>query len=140
VCSSEQTEFDVAACRAHLRTRQARRLQIGEQQRQDVLRALRAAARSILPGFPCVRRAYLFGSALRPGPLRSTSYLDVAIEGTLNAEEYFALWRALERAVTDRPIDLVELDRDLRLAARVREEGELIYEPPVSDAEGRYNG
>jgi len=72
---------------------------------------------------------------LRPGALRSTSDIDLAVEGRLSAGEYFALWRELERAAVGWPIDLVELDRDLRFAARVREQGELIYGHPDSDAE-----
>lgn len=128
--SNGEMAFDVTACRAHLRARQERQLRAREQRRQAALRALRIAACSILPRFPIVRRAYLFGSVLRPGALRSTSDIDVAIEGRLDAQEYFALWRELERAAPDWLIDLVELDRDLRFAALVRERGELIYGRP----------
>ena len=119
--SNSERTFDVAACRAHLQARQERQYQAREQRRQAALKALREAARSVLPRFTGVRRAYLFGSVLRPGALRSTSDIDVAIEGRLDAQEYFALWRELERAAPDWLIDLVELDRDLRFAALVRE-------------------
>lgn len=83
--------FDVAACRAHLRARQEQEYQVREARRQAALQAVRAAACAVLPRFPHVRRAYLFGSVLRPGGMRSTSDVDVAVEGELGAEEYFAL-------------------------------------------------
>lgn len=127
------TAFDVAACRVYLRARQKQEYRMREQRRQAVLQAIRTAAHSILPRFLHIRRAYLFGSVLRPGALRSTSDIDVAIEGRLDAEEYFALWRELEQAVRGWPIDLVELDRDLPFAARVRKQGEVIYERTDSD-------
>ena len=99
--------FDVAACRAHLRTRQEQEYRVRETRRQAALQSVCVAARSVLPRFPRVRRAYLFGSVLRPGSMRSTSDVDVAIEGGLTAEEYFALWRELESAATGWLIDLV---------------------------------
>jgi predicted nucleotidyltransferase len=80
-----------------------------------------------LPRFPDVQRVFLFGSVLHPGRLRSTSDVDVAIEGKLDAQEYFTLWRELERAAPGWLIDLVELGRDLHFAALARERGELIY-------------
>lgn len=132
--------FDVAACRAHLRARQERQYLAREERRQTALEALRSAACSVLPRFPGVQRAYLFGSVLRPGALRSTSDIDLAVEGRLSAEEYFALWRELERAAVGWPIDLVEMDRDLRFAARVREQGELIYGGPDTNAESGHCG
>jgi predicted nucleotidyltransferase len=138
--SGGEMAFDVAACREHLRVRQEREYQAREQRRQAALKALRIAAHSVLPRFPSVRRAYLFGSVLRPGALRSTSDIDVAIEGRLNAEEYFALWRELEQAAPGWLIDLVELDRDLRFATTVRERGELVYGHPNPDTESRYQG
>lgn len=138
--SSGEITFDVAACRAHLRARQEREHQTREQRRQAALKALRSAARSVLPRFPNIQRAFLFGSVLYPGGLRSTSDIDVAIEGELDAQEYFALWRELERAAPGWLIDLVELGQDLRFAALVRERGELIYGYPDSDAKSRHQG
>lgn len=124
------SDIDVAACRAFLQARQAQRSRDQGRRRQALVRAVHAAARSVLPRFPAVRRAYLFGSVLHPAALRATSDVDIAVEAKLDAQEYFALWRELERAMGDRSVelDLVELDRDLRFAARVRRQGELIYE------------
>ncbi|MFQ5859918.1 MAG: nucleotidyltransferase domain-containing protein [Anaerolineae bacterium] len=128
--------IDVEACRAYLRARQRREAEQQEALRQQVTQAVRTAAAAILPRFPQVRRAYLFGSTLHA--LRTTSDVDIAVEGELSAEEYFALWRELDRAVPDWLIDLVELGRDLHFADRVRMEGEVIYERSGSDAEGGY--
>jgi predicted nucleotidyltransferase len=129
---------DLEACRAYLRARQQQEAQRQQALRQQVAEAVRRAAIAILPRFPQVRRAYLFGSALHT--LRSTSDVDIAVEGALSAEEYFALWRELDRAVPDWPIDLVELGRDLHFTDRVRAEGELIYERADLDAQGRHQG
>ena len=138
--SNGEITLDVAACRAHLRVRHEREHQAREQRRQAALKALRIAARSVLPRFPDVQRVFLFGSVLHPGGLHSTSDVDVAIEGKLDAQEYFTLWRELERAAPGWLIDLVELGRDLRFAALVRERGELIYGDPDSDAESGHQG
>ncbi len=137
---SHPVAFDLAASRAYLKSRQEREERIREQRRQAALRAVHAAACSVLPHFPTVRKAYVFGSASRPGAMRSTSDIDIAVEGDLEAEDYFALWRALEREAGEWEIDLVELDRDLRFADRVREEGVLIYERANPDVEGRHRG
>lgn len=132
---SRQSDLDLAAVRAHLRARQERAYQAAEQRRQAALSAIRAAACAVFPRFPGVCRAYVFGSALRPGAMRLDSDIDIAIEGALSAEEYFALWRDLEHAASDWTIDLVELDRAVRFADRVREEGMLIYERSDPDVE-----
>ena len=42
---------------------------------------------------------------MRPGALRSTSDIDIAIEGALDAQTYFAVWRALELALENWHID-----------------------------------
>lgn len=132
--------IDVSACLAALRARQTRQYIEREKRRQAARDAMFAAAASVFPQFPAIRRAYLFGSATRPGALRATSDIDVAIEGDLDAETYFAVWRALELGLEGWQIDVVELKPDLWFAARVREEGELIYEHPNSDSESGHRG
>jgi predicted nucleotidyltransferase len=64
------------------------------------------------------------------------SDVDVAVEGKLGAEDYFALWRALEEA-SGETIDLVELTDDLPFARPIRESGEVLYERRNPDAEGK---
>ena len=130
------TTVDIAACRAYLQARKRQRDQEREALRQQVMQTVRAAVPSVLSAFPQVRRAYAFGSVVRPGAtLRSDSDVDVAIEGTLSAEAYFALWRELERAIPGWAVEVVELGGDLRFAERVRQIGEVIYERPDSDPE-----
>ena len=118
-----QALYNIVACRVHLRTCLEQAHRERERERQAILRVLHTATHSILPHFPHIRRAYLFGSTLRPGALRRDSDVDIAIEGELSAEDYFALWRQLEYAVASRPVDLVELKGDLHFAVRVRETG-----------------
>lgn len=118
---------DIAACRAYLQRQDEQRRQAREQRRRAVRVAVRAAARSVGARFPGVRRLYLFGSAVHPGALRAVSDVDVAVEGEIDAETFFALWRALEEE-THLPIELVALESELRFADRVRKEGEVIYE------------
>lgn len=130
------TTVDIAACRAHLQARKRQRDREREALRQQVIQIIRAAVPPVLGDFPQVRRAYVFGSVVRPGAaLRSDSDVDVAIEGTLSAEAYFALWRELERAIPGWAVEVVELGGDLRFAERVRQMGEIIYERPDSDPE-----
>lgn len=132
--------FDLAACQAHLRARHERIFQEREQTRQTILSGLRRSVCLIVPRFPGIRRVYLFGSLLRPGAPRLDSDVDIAIEGTLCARDYFALWRCLEDASEGWPVDLVDLDSSLHFASRVRETGELIYGRSDSDAEGGHLG
>lgn len=129
------TTFDVPACRVALQARQAEQYAECEERRQAALTTVRAAAKRALTHFPAVQRAYLFGSVLRQGALRRTSDVDIAIEGRLDAETYFAVWRELERLAEGWDIEVVELKPEVRFAARVREQGELIYERADSDIE-----
>jgi len=119
---------DITACRAYLQARKRQRDQEREALRQQILQLVRTVVPSVLAAFPQVRRAYVFGSVVRPGAmLRKDSDIDVAIEGTLSAEDYFALWREIERAIPGWTVEVVELGRDLHFAERVRQTGEIIY-------------
>ncbi len=125
---------EIAAARENLRRRQEQAYRAREERRQAALQAIRSAAPAILARFPAVRRAYLFGSVTQPGGMGPRSDVDVAVEGKLSAEEYFALWRALEEQ-SGQPVDLVELTDDLPFAHRVRAHGEVLYERSDSDPE-----
>ena len=122
-----EVTVDVKAARAFLQERERQRYRQREDLRQSAVRLARAAAHSVLPAFPHVCRAWLFGSAVRPGAMRRNSDIDIAIEGNLNAEDYFTLWRELERAIPGWTVEVVELERAVRFAERVRQSGELIY-------------
>ena len=131
----ERTGVDVTTARAHLQARQSQSNRAREFARQRALEMVHGAARSVLPAFPQVHRALVFGSITRAGAMRRDSDIDIAIEGPLSAEEYFALWRELERAISGFEVEIVELDKDLRFAERVRETGEVIYEVQDSHRE-----
>ncbi len=119
---------DLAACRASFSARTRRARQAREARRQQAAGAARAAAVVVLPRFPAVRRAYLFGSTIRADSPRSPADVDVAIEGDLSAEGFFALWRALEEAMAPWPVDLLDLSAETPFAARVRQCGEVLYD------------
>jgi len=134
----EQTRtfsVDIEACRAYLRAKEAKQEAKRRAEIAHIQAVVRDAARRIFPRFPTVRRAYLFGSALYG--LRRDSDVDIAVEGELSAEAYFSLWRELDRAIPERMVDLVELDRHPRLATHVYREGMLIYERENPATQGR---
>ncbi len=78
--------MDVAAYYANLQKRHRQREEEREVIRRRVATLARSAAQVVLPAFPQVRRAYLFGSVTRPGALRRSSDVDVAVEGDLDAD------------------------------------------------------
>ncbi|MCS7282413.1 MAG: nucleotidyltransferase domain-containing protein [Anaerolineae bacterium] len=118
---------EIALARENLQRRREAEYRAREERRQRALQALREAASRVFPRFATVQRAYLFGSVIYPGQMGLASDVDVAVEGNLSPEDYFALWRALEEA-SGETIDLVELNEDVPFARRVRESGEVIYE------------
>lgn len=79
---------------------------------------------------------YLFGSITHRGKFRIDSDIDVAVEGT-NAKQYFALWRDLERIITEWEIDLRELNEPSYFTQTVKQRGELIYERKDASFESR---
>ena len=80
---SEQKRFnvDVAACRRSFIARQERQQARREFRRHAALKAAINAITNVIPGYPLVRRAYLFGSVLRQGAFRLESDIDIAVEG-----------------------------------------------------------
>ncbi|RME31217.1 MAG: nucleotidyltransferase domain-containing protein [Thermoflexia bacterium] len=128
---------EIAIAQENLRRRREAEYRAREAQRQKALQALRDAAPRVFPRFPAVRRAYLFGSVTDPGQIGPAPDVDVAVEGALSPEDYFALWRALEEE-SGETVGLVELTGDSPFASRVRESGEVIYERQNPDAEGSH--
>jgi predicted nucleotidyltransferase len=131
--------MDLIGVRAYLEAREGQRFQTREETRLRALEMARAAIQTVLPVFPRVRRAFLFGSITRPGAMRRDSDIDIAVEGDLTAEEYFALWRALDREISGWQVEVVELEKDLHFAERVRKTGEKVYEAPNSNAQGGHH-
>lgn len=108
--------MDLVRVRAYLEAREGKRFQTREDGRLRALEMARAAIQTVLPAFPRVRRAFLFGSITRPGAMRRDSDIDIAVEGGLSAEEYFALWRDLDRRISGnlclpRPLSRFALER-----------------------------
>ncbi len=132
--------MDLARIRANLEARESKRLEAREASRLRAVEMVRAVVQTILPAFPRVCRAFVFGSAIRPGAMRRNSDIDIAVEGDLTAEEYFALWRDLDRAIPGWQVEVIELDRQVHFAERVRKTGELVYEAPHSNAQSGYHG
>ena len=120
--------------RRAFRQRMQRRQKEREDRRRQALRVTREKAPAILTEYPSVRRAYLFGSVTRTGAFHPASDIDIALEET-TAEEYFAVWRDLDRVLSDWMVDVREIDASSSFANLIRETGVLIYErenPPAA--------
>ncbi len=132
--SGREFNVDIAACRASFVDREEKKLAERETRRQAALEAAANALHAVLPRYRKVRRAYVFGSVVRPGAFRLDSDVDIAVEG-LEAADYFAFWRDLEGAMPDWPVDLRDLVSGTHFAERVQMEGHRIYESKDSGTE-----
>lgn len=126
--TSEWTPEQIAVYRRNFQARMQRQREAREIRRRQALAAVRKGAPSLMAEWPAVHRAYLFGSITREGAFHAASDIDIAIEGEIDAETYFALWHALERALPDWAIDLRDISTHSRFADLVRQSGDLIYE------------
>ena len=126
--TSEWTSEQIAVYRRNFQARMQRQSEKREDERQRALVAVRATVPSLMAERPAVHRAYLFGSITREGAFHAASDIDIAIEGEIDAETYFALWHALERALPDWATDLRDISTHSRFADLVRQYGDLIYE------------
>ncbi len=135
---------DLQAYRRSFQARLERKRKEQESRRWKALRAARQKAPMVLAAWPSVRRAYLFGSVTRPGAFHKGSDIDIAIAGSATAQEYFAIWRAIEQVLPDWTIDLRTIDSASTFADLVRKTGILIYEredtSPASGDTGRSPG
>ncbi len=102
------------------------RFQTQEKRRQRARQAVSEAIGRVLPRYPTVQRAYLFGSVTRPGAFKPGSDIDVGIEGA-NMALCFDIWRDVEKAIPEWPLDVRPLDGDDLFAERIRRKGELVY-------------
>ncbi len=126
--------WDVAAYRASIQSIYEQQYEVKESRRLEAVRVACEAVWSVMPRFPSVRRAYLFGSLVRPGDMQPSADIDIAVEGSLTATDFFALWRALEEAAKGWDIDLVELkDHEVPTNADLEERGIVIYERTNTD-------
>jgi predicted nucleotidyltransferase len=126
---------EIRTYRQSFQARLERKREAQEARRQRALESVRKEAPAILSRWPCVHRAYLFGSITRPGAFHKGSDVDIAVEG-VTAEEYLAVWRALERALPDWAIDLRDITPASTFADLVRRTGVLIYAREHTSAAG----
>lgn len=130
------TDFtQVETYRHTLQQRLQRDLEAREAQRQKALQAVLETALVVLKAYPSVRRAYLFGSVIRPGNFYPDSDIDIALEGA-TAVEYFAVWRDLEHALSEWAVDVREITDPSPFTNLIRETGVLIYERASSSTSG----
>ncbi|MBP1465718.1 nucleotidyltransferase domain-containing protein [Candidatus Chloroploca sp. M-50] len=76
--------------------------------RERLLADVRQAA-AALKGRFAVSRVLLFGSLVDGVWFTSDSDVDLAVEG-LAPSDYWAAWRTVEEFITDREVDLIDLD------------------------------
>lgn len=120
------SQADIETSRRLLTNRYRKQLAEREALRQTALDAVRRLAPAIIARYPSVQAAYLFGSILHPGRFRPDSDIDIGVSGA-TAEEYFALWHALEEAFPEWNIDLRDLPPSTTFTHRVLTTGEKIY-------------
>lgn len=73
-------------------------------------------------------RIYQWGSLLRKEHFSEISDIDVAVEGVLDAERFFAMYGEA-MGLTSFPLDLVQIEKIHPLHARdIRERGRIVYE------------
>lgn len=117
---------DIKTYRHTFQQRLQRDLEAREVQREKARQAVITKAPGILKVYPSVERAYLFGSAARPGNFYPNSDIDIALEGT-TAAEYFAIWRNLEHVLPDWTVDVREINDTSLFSELIRKTGILIY-------------
>ena len=74
------------------------------------------------------RRIYQWGSLLRADAFKPYSDVDIAVEGIVEAERFFALLEDVQR-LTAFPVDLVQMEKIApEYAEDIRRNGKLLYE------------
>lgn len=124
---------EIARYRQSFQQRAQKRLAAREEQRAQARQAARNAITTVMPRYPMVQRVYLFGSVVRPGAFRSSSDIDVGIEGA-DMALCFDIWRDLEREAAGRQFDVRPLEPEDPFSERVRQRGELIYDQTPATA------
>lgn len=128
-------DFDIASARTQWRKRENRRRAEREQRREVIFSASITILQTVLPRYPSIRRAYLFGSVTEEGAFYPHSDVDVAVDDA-SPGDYWAAWREIERALPDYlAVDFRVLSDDLEFAAHVESIGVLVYEPEVASIE-----
>lgn len=79
-----------------------------QREREQLLARIREAADELKTRFGA-QRVVLFGSLAHVAWYTSKSDVDLAVEG-LSGKDYWEAWRLLEEMVSDRPVDLVDIE------------------------------
>lgn len=126
--------IDLQQCRDNFGQRTVARQRKHERLRCQARKAIMPAILAVVPQYSGISQVYLFGSITQPGRFHARSDIDIAVVGT-DAATYFALWRDLETACSDWPLDLREINHPNHFADTVRQTGELVYESSSSSPE-----
>ena len=125
--SGQSGSIDIEAARRGLRERTRRRRERIRQRWERARRDAAAIIEMLIRDYNPVR-IYQWGSVLDPRRFSEISDIDIAVEGVASAEQFFAIYRDAE-ALTDLPLDLVELDKiDPLHAETIRQKGKLVHE------------
>ena len=76
--------------------------------RDELLRRVRSAA-AVLRTIYGAKRVILFGSLAHEAWYTTDSDVDLAVEG-LPCDSSWRAWRAIEEMISDRPVDLIEVE------------------------------
>ncbi len=79
-----------------------------QQAREQLLARVRQVAAALKSRFN-VQRVMLFGSLANADWFNPNSDVDLAVEG-LAKQDYWQAWKLVEEFISDRPVDLIELE------------------------------
>jgi predicted nucleotidyltransferase len=79
-----------------------------QQAREQLLARVHAAAAMLKTRF-AARRVVLFGSLAHAAWFMPDSDVDLAVEGLAN-KDYWQAWKMVEEIISDRPVDLIEIE------------------------------
>lgn len=81
---------------------------VEEQQRTQLINRVREVAAELKRHFG-VKRVILFGSVAKADWFASDSDVDLAVEG-LSSANYWEAWRLAEEIISNRPVDLIDME------------------------------
>jgi len=123
----ESYRLHLQRARERIRTREMRRARqdavLARQASEDAQAIIDMIVQTFSPS-----RIYQWGSLLRPDGFKSYSDIDIALEGIVDAERFFALLGQAQ-SLTAFPVDIVQLEKIApEYADDIRHYGRLVYE------------
>jgi predicted nucleotidyltransferase len=120
-------QFDIAAARSRLARREMERRAKLQVRFDDARRDFDAIVEMLIKKY-APYRIYQWGSLLNEAMFWEHSDIDIGVQGIRNAEEHAAM-QADAEALTESPVDLVNMDRiDPWFAETIKNNGRLVYE------------